>query len=445
MTDEERDQEALFRHAILGDLLSRNLRRGQLRPALTHLAQQDYQDHQGRSRRAAYKTLEEWFYKYRNGGFEALKPRPRKDRNKSRILPEDIQQLILEMKREDPGRSAHLIVRELELAGRIGPAQASVSMVQRLLRRHGLSVPRMEWDHAARYRWEAAVCGELWQADALHGPVLMNPATGRTQRVIVFGLIDDRSRLMPYLEGGFGETEQRFLTVLYQAMARRGIVRKLLLDNHASFSGYDLRLLCARLGIHLVHSRPGDAPSKGKIERIWRTLRAQLIDRLDLERVTTIDEFNLRLWTWVETEYHRQPHSSLSGRTPLEVWESEADQIRWAGDPEQLEQNFYGEAERFVRNDSTVQWRGVFYEVPPYLRRQTVRLRYALLDSTRVSVLDGGTEIPVRRVQPVENSNRSRAAVARPIGDNPVKTGLNAAELILARVAGIDPKGGGNE
>jgi putative transposase len=445
MTDEERDQEALFRHAILGDLLSRNLRRGQLRPALTHLAQQDYQDHQGRPRRAAYKTLEEWFYKYRNGGFEALKPRPRKDRNKSRVLAEDLQQLILDMKREDPGRSAHLILRELELAGRLAAGQASVSCVQRLLHRHGLSVPRMEWDHAARYRWEATVCGELWQADALHGPMLMNPATGRTQRVIVFGLIDDRSRLMPYLEGGFGETEQRFLTVLYQAMARRGIVRKLLLDNHASFSGYDLRLLCARLGIHLVHSRPGDAPSKGKIERIWRTLRAQLIARLDLERVTTLDEFNLRLWTWVETEYHRQPHSSLSGRTPLEVWESEADQMRWAGDAQQLEQNFYGEAERFVRNDSTVQWRGVFYEVPPYLRRQTVRLRYALLDSTRVSVLDGGTEIPIRRVQPVENSNRSRAAVARPIGDNPVKTGLNAAELILARAAGIDPKGGGNE
>lgn len=445
MTDEERNAEALFRHAILGDLLSRNLRRGQLRLGLKQLAQQTYRDHHGRSRRVAYKTLEEWFYKYRNGGFEALKPRPRSDRNKSRILPEDIQQLILEMKREDPGRSGKLILREMELAGRIGPGQASVSMVQRLLRRHGLSVPRMEWDHAARYRWEAAACGELWQADALHGPMLLNPATGRIQRVIVFGLLDDRSRLMPYLEGGFGETEQRFLTVLYQAMARRGIVRKLLLDNHASFSGYDLRLLCARLGIHLVHSRPGDAPSKGKIERVWRTLRAQLIDRLDLERVTTLDEFNLRLWTWVETEYHRQPHSSLSGRTPLEVWESEADQIRWAGDPQQLEQHFYGEAERFVRNDSTVQWRGVFYEVPPYLRRQTVRLRYALLDSTRVSVLDGGTEIPVRVVQPVENSSRSRAAVARPIGDNPVKTGLNAAELILARVAGIDTKGEGNE
>jgi putative transposase len=445
MTDDERNHEALFRHAILGDVLSRNLRRGQLRPALKQLAQQTYQDQNGRSRRVAYKTLQEWFYRYRNGGFEALKPRPRKDRNTSRAIAEDLQQLILDMKREDPGRSAPLILRELELAGRIAAAQVSRSTVQRLLHRHGLSVPRMEWDHTARYRWEASMCGELWQADALHGPMLMNPATGRAQRVIVFGLIDDRSRLIPYLEGGFGETEQRFLIVLYQAMARRGIVRKLLLDNHASFSGYDLRLLCARLGIHLVHSRPGDAPSKGKIERVWRTLRSQLIERLDLERVTTIDEFNLRLWTWVETEYHHQPHSSLSGRTPLEVWESDADQIRWVEDHSQLEQNFYGEVERLVRNDSTLQWRGIFYEVPPYLRRQKVHLRYALLDSTRVSVLDGASEIPVRPVQPVANAYRSRAvSPSVPVGDTP-KTGLNAAELILARAAGIDPEGGDDE
>ena len=196
MTDEERNHEALFRHAILGDVLSRTLRRGQLRPALKQLAQQTWQDHRGRSRRVAYKTLEEWFYKYRHRGFDALKPRPRKDRNQSRVLAQDVQQLILDMKREDPGRSAHLILRELELAGRIGAGQAGVSSVQRLLHRHGLSVPRMEWDHAARYRWEASTCGELWQADALHGPILMNPATGRNQRVIVFGLIDDRSRLI---------------------------------------------------------------------------------------------------------------------------------------------------------------------------------------------------------------------------------------------------------
>ena len=93
----------------------------------------------------------------------------------------------------------------------------------------------------------------------------------------------------------------------------------MLLDNHKSFTGHDVRLLCAKLDIHLVYARPGDGPSKGKIERFWRSLRESLVDRLDLKQVTTIDELNLRLWSFVEAEYHCRPHSALSGKSPLET------------------------------------------------------------------------------------------------------------------------------
>jgi hypothetical protein len=144
MTEEQRTEEALFRHAILGDVLSRNLKRGQLRPALKQLAQQSWQDHRKRVRQVAAKTLEEWYYKFRKGGFEALKPRPRKDRHQSRVLSPELEQLIVDMKREDPGRSARLILRELELAGRLARKQVSVSVAQRALRRHGLSGPRLQ-------------------------------------------------------------------------------------------------------------------------------------------------------------------------------------------------------------------------------------------------------------------------------------------------------------
>ncbi len=290
MNDDDRTQEALFRYAVLGDLLTRKLRRGELCSSLAQLSRQSFEDPRGRPRRVAPKTLEEWFYKYRRGGFEALKPAPRSDVGSSRVLTPEIAELVVDLKREDPGRSAPLILRELELAGRIPFRQVEVSAVQRLLRRRGLSGPRMELDRPARYRWEASMCGELWQGDALHGPVLHNPATGRPQRVILFGLLDDRSRILPYLEAGFGETEHRFLTVLYNAIARRGIVRSLLLDNHASFTGHDLRVLCATLNIRLVHCRPGDGPSKGKIERFWRSLREHVIDRLDLEKIPLISD-----------------------------------------------------------------------------------------------------------------------------------------------------------
>jgi putative transposase len=441
MNDDDRTREALFRHAILGELLNRDLRRGELRPALEELSRKTFTDERGRPRRIACKTLEDWYYVYRHGGFEALKPRARSDLGSCRVLTAAQQQLVLDLKREDPGRSAYLIRREMELAGRLKSGQVSLSVLQRLLRRSGLSGPRMELDRPARYCWQASMCGELWQADALHGPVLVNPGTRQPQRTIIFGLIDDRSRIVPYVEAGFGETEQRFLAVLYNAIARRGIVRHLLVDNHASFSGYDLRVLCATLNIRLIHSRPGDGPGKGKIERWWSTLRQHVIDRLNLKEVTTVDELNLRIWSYIETEYHHRPHASLAGKTPLEVWESGAGDVRWASAPADLEQAFYGVVERLARNDSTVQWRGLVFEVPSHLRRQTVRLRYSLLHPRRVSVLDRKVEVPIRLVQAEQNAHRFRGT--HPPADLPPEkpaSGLNAPDLFLDQITGQTPE-----
>ena len=78
-----------------------------------------------------------------------------------------------------------------------------------------------------------------------------------------------------------------------------------------------------------------------------------------------------------------------------------------------------------------MQWRGIFYEEPPYLRRCKVRLRYSLLDTSRVSLLDANVEIPLRVVNPVANAHRSRN-VAKPSAsaDKP-RTGLNAPDLML--------------
>src|SRR5260370_14878093 len=76
MNEDERNQEALFRHSILGELLSRKLRRGQLRPALKQLTQKTYEDQQGRSRRGAYHTGGGGGSRYRQRGVQAAKTRP---------------------------------------------------------------------------------------------------------------------------------------------------------------------------------------------------------------------------------------------------------------------------------------------------------------------------------------------------------------------------------
>jgi hypothetical protein len=207
-----------------------------------------------------------------------------------------------------------------------------------------------------------------------------------------------------------------------------------LLDNHGSFTGSDVRIACARLKIRLVFARPYDGPSKGKIERWWRTLRARVLDRLDMKKVTTLDDLNLRLSSWVESEYNTRAHSSLSGRTPLEVWEDDAEEIRWVEDPGSIEGAFIDTLKRNVRDDSTCQLRGRTFEVPPELRGRSVEIHYSLLHADRFWIQDGPTRIPLKEVDPEFNAHRPRQRKGSQQKDEPPTTGLNPVEEILRRL-----------
>ena len=436
MTDDQRRKEALFRYAVLGELLHRPLRRGDLRRGLRLLAGRVFTGADGRERSYAEKTLQEWYYRFRRGGFDALLPRPRSDRGKCRALDAELEELVVAMKREDPGRSGQLIFEELRRAGRLRRDEVSVSTIRRLLRREGLSGPQKELERPARLRWQASTSGELWQGDALHGPKLFDPSSGKEVRVKVFALIDDRSRLVPYLRADFHETQQAFLTVLLGAVLRRGRPHAVLLDNHGSFTGSDVEIACAKLESRLVFARPHDGAAKGKIERFWRTLRSRLLGRLDLEKINCLDDLNLRLSAWVEGEYNKRPHSSLSGKSPLEVFEEDYDEIRWVKDAASIEDAFTHSIMRSVRLDSTCQIYGDCYEVPPQLRGRSVEIHYSLLRPGQYWLLDGATRIPLREVDPEGNSGRARNGTPseKKKEEKSKPTGLNPVEDLLKRI-----------
>ena len=435
MDKKRREEEALFRLSIIGPVVNRDLKRGELRPLLEELAAKTYTGPDGNPRIFSWRTLEGWVGRYRKGGFPALLPKQRSDHGTVKVLPQTIVQLILDMKREDPGRSAPIIRRELELAGVLAEGSLSVSTINRILRRAGLSGPRVELEARARYRWITAHANDLWQGDALHGPRLIDPVTGQKRKTIIFGLLDDRSRLGVRVWAGFRETQEAFLKVLYEAMARRGIPRALLLDQHGSFRGHDLRVLCAHLDIKLKYTRPRDGAGKGAKERYWRTTRQKFLNRLDYEKVQTIDDLNLRLVTWLEEEYNQGPHSRHGGRTPLDVWSDDADDIRWVQDYSALEAFFTGQVVRKALNDSTITFRGTIYEVPTHLRRRKVTLCYSLLNPERIWAMDGEVEVPIKPVDPEANAFRSRSVPPIQEAPKPV-TGLNYIELLLDRVLG---------
>ncbi len=87
---------------------------------------------------------------------------------------------------------------------------------------------------------------------------------------------------------------------------------------------------------------------------------------MDHSRLGDLSDLNARLWAWVETIYHRSPHSGqgLEGVTPLQRYQRDLAKIRSLGVlAGQLDELFYHRVPRKVRKDGTVSYQGSRFEV----------------------------------------------------------------------------------
>lgn len=370
----EVDAMALFRLSVLGPLVSREqLARGELQRLIRELAQREYAIPGSRRRHLGEKTIQAWYYAWRQGGLQALEPKPRCDRGSSKIAAE-VQQAVLAAKQDNPRRSVRQIVRLLEAAGTVAAGSLSRSAVHRLLAHHGVSRPSGSASLPEEKRsFNAEFAGSIWYGDVMHGPRVAHE--GRMRKTYLVSLFDDASRLAAHSAFCLGETALDIEGVLKQALLRRGVPLKLVVDNGAAYRAHTLQGICARLGIHLIYCRPYAPEGKGKLERWHRTLRSQFLGEIDERHVANLDDLNARLWAWLEQVYHRTPHGGLGGATPLVRYQRDLARIRALGARAvQLDALFHHRVSRFVRKDGTVSYEGQRFEVPYELAGRTVKL-----------------------------------------------------------------------
>ena len=372
------EEVALFRHGLIGDLVHLEPGSKGLYAELRRKADLEYKIPGSLRTSVAAETIRGWLRQYRKGGFDALKPRVRRDHGQSHALPQDVADLLVSIKDEKHDLSVNLVIQEALASGRIPEGlQIAPSTVHRLLSRAGLMKRRpgepTSKDHR-RFSFEKA--GDLWMSDVMHGPAVT--VAGKKRKAYLIAFIDDATRVIPHAAFALSENTAAFLPVLKEAVLRRGACRRLFVDNGSAFRSHHLAVVCAKLGITLIHARAYHAQAKGKIERWFRTVRMRLLPRLAPADLHSLDALNRRLWTWVEGEYHRTPHRGLDGQTPLDRWAALADEVRYLG--HDLDNLFLHEEKRKVAKDRTVSLHGVVYEVDATLVDEAVFLRF---DPTR--------------------------------------------------------------
>jgi transposase InsO family protein len=372
------DEVALFRFGVIGDLVHLPPGSTGLTARLREKAEIDYRIPGSPRSRVAAETIRDWLKAYRKTGLDGLRPKVRGDHGQSRALPREVSDLLVAIKDENAELSVQLVIKEALATGKVPESVVlAPSTVHRLLSRAGLmkrpkGAPTGK-DHR-RFAFEKA--GDLWMSDVMHGPSVFTE--GRKRKTYLIAFIDDATRVVPYTAFALSENTAAYLPVLKEAVLRRGAPRRLFVDNGAAFRSHQLALVCAKLGVTLIHARAYHPEAKGKMERWFRTVRMQLFPLLQPADLASLDALNRRLWAFVEGEYHRSPHRGLEGATPLDRWAALADEVRYLG--ADIDDLFLQEAKRKVARDRTVSLDGAVYEVDAALVGEAVTLRF---DPTR--------------------------------------------------------------
>lgn len=102
MDEKARERTALFRHSVIGSLISGELAHGELNKAVAQLCHRRYQIPDSVRSHIGAGTIRDWLRAYRRGGIEALKPKSRCDAGKVRVVRPELQQRLIQIKKQHP-------------------------------------------------------------------------------------------------------------------------------------------------------------------------------------------------------------------------------------------------------------------------------------------------------------------------------------------------------
>jgi len=381
MKEEQKRQVAIFRFGVIHDFVGGvRLDRGDQQKLLREKCERKYTIPFSQRTRLTRSTVLRWIKRYResNGKLESLYPPDRSDRGVSRGLDEETALALIHLRKELPKVAISDLIKTMRKRGLIpSGTPLSLSTVYRLFHHHHL-MPHWTATPQDRRKFEAELPNDLWQSDCMHGPQV--EVDGRMRKAYLFAFLDDHSRLVPHAQFYLSEGLSSYLDALEQALLRRGLPRKLYLDNGPAFRSKHLEDITASLGIALIHSSPYKPQGRGKIERFFRSVRSQFLSGF---RGKTLHDLNEAFDMWLNDLYHQRKHTS-TGQSPFERFTAQMHCLRAA--PKDLQDHFRKRTRRTVAKDRTITLNGKLYEAPIPLIGKQVLVLYHEKDPHRVEV-----------------------------------------------------------
>lgn len=409
MAISKQEQKALFRFNIIFPLLDDKLPRGMRNSMIEKICSKEYKIPYSKKTTLSPGTVWNWYYTYqKEGTIDSLAPAGRKDKGKRRSISKETEKELIRRHKEHPDMPIKYLVERAQEDGVFSSEDSvSINTIYQILKqeKHGYNPSQQD-----RRAYRAPSINDMWQSDAMHLGAKVKLSSGKMVIPKLFVCLDNKSRLICYAKWYATETAESYLDCLWRAFKLRGLPRVLYVDNGSSFRDERLKLGCASICVAISYARPYKPQGKGAVERFNRRVRQQFISVLP-SGVITLDELNVRFEQWVDSYNHRV-HSSLDGKSPLQVYLSELKAIRTA--PEDLPLHFRRSDTRLVAADRTIRFKGTHLEVPIGYSGRKIIVRY--FDHDPVHTCEGffeGTSLGMlKEVDRVANFQAHRKGVS---------------------------------
>jgi putative transposase len=354
-------------------------------------------------RKVCVSTMKAWLRKYRKGGFDALKPQTRSDGGRPKRLDEGLLKAIEIKCKDHPSLSGQKLYEMLRDQDLLGHPSVHDNTLLRVVKEQGWLPLKKRAD--VRKAYEVDNVNDLWISDFMHGPQVRT--ANRSAKAILCAILDDHSRMVVGHAFSASETISALTLVLKEAFLTYGIPKRLYCDNSSTFSSDLLTRSCAQAGISLIHSKPYDSPSRGKVERFFRTVRERFLS--DLQEGLTLEELNEAFSLWLKDDYHNKLHTGIEER-PIDRYHASVGRVLIRRlSREELDEIFLLRHERVVNHDATISFKGSLYEVPAAYIRQRIELRHPVDAPEELYLYDNGVRVgKIRLLDKQENARTFR-------------------------------------
>lgn len=434
---------AHLRFSVIGQLLAAPPDKGELKAAIGALSERTWQHPTtGEPVRFGFSTIERWYYRalhQRTDPVTVLRRKLRANAGQQHAVGDPVRRAVLAQYAAHKSWSVKLHHDNLVALAETRPDLQPVPSYPTLLRfmrangldkRRRLTPRRTEGAGRAEARiverevrrYEAEYVNGLWHWDCHHGSRKVLTARGEWATPILFGVLDDRSRLACHLQWYLSETAEVIAHGLAQAFQKRGLPRAALSDNGAAMTAAEVTEGLARLGILHHTTLPYSPYQNAKQEAFWGPVEGRLIAMLEHVPDLTLAFLNEATQAWVEHEYNRSLHSEIDS-APLARFLEGPSVARPCPGSDVLRLAFTRSTHRTQKkSDGSIVIEGRRFEVPSrYRHLARIEVRYAEWDLSTVHLVDERTGIVLARLYP-QDKTQNASGLRRSLAPGPASS-----------------------